>query len=216
LDRERKPKKIYVVSDGGPADFKFTLFQVGMLELTGRLDVEIEHIILAPYHGWGPCDGAKSQDASKKFHNIQLNTGKYHNDVEDVVEVFNTVRNHNAVRVDSTLVQPVQTNATLHTISSYFHFRYDPENSKSFRLQEVSTDSSRSCCHKTQQSLANLTKTLRINFPTCARFFSTLLGYRNFPIHTPHVCASIECNLHFLDQHCLYTIWSILSDFPHV
>jgi hypothetical protein len=120
--------KIIIVSDGGPADFKCTEWQVQLLQLSGKLSRNIIHLILAAYHGSGDPDAAKSH-AQKKIQSIAAS--KVLN-MSDLPEIINTVKSavcHVADVVCGAYPDPVPCQ-TLNGITEYFHFEYEPSASK--------------------------------------------------------------------------------------
>jgi hypothetical protein len=50
-NKDFKLKRVYVVSDGGPADYLMTEFQANMWKWASQNDFKLEHVILCPYHG---------------------------------------------------------------------------------------------------------------------------------------------------------------------
>ena len=111
-----------------------TDFQQGLMELQASLgDCRIASVILGPYHGWGPCDGAIHVAEEALFNHVGNNKCPITKElVLKKKKRFNTVRNHEA------RVMPVsgwKINASVGTftgIKDCFHFEYDSTKGRIF------------------------------------------------------------------------------------
>jgi hypothetical protein len=129
-------KHIILVSDGGRSDFKCKEWLSIVMNLEALFpDLKITSIILAPYHGSGACDAAKSH-AQKKITNYIGNGLKHVSKFEDLASIVDLVYNTVAWLPKGTndelfgeLEDEIPVNS-MNGISDYFHFEYKPLESK--------------------------------------------------------------------------------------
>ena len=57
----------FLLTDGGRADFKCAQFVHSLFSIQEKTDVEINHIVMAPYHGHGSADAAKRHREVEKL-----------------------------------------------------------------------------------------------------------------------------------------------------
>ena len=96
--RQNLIDSVVVISDGGPSDFHMKQWVHYEFTIAHDLGVDLEHIIMAPHHGDGPCDSAKSQ-ANKKLSNTLLQEPVADVTLNTVATIFNSVNNHTAMVV---------------------------------------------------------------------------------------------------------------------
>ena len=61
--------KVFLFTDGGRADFKCAQFVHSLFSIQEQTDVEINHIVMAPYHGHGSADqGSGIEKVEKLVH----------------------------------------------------------------------------------------------------------------------------------------------------
>lgn len=123
----RKLSQVYIATDGGPADFKCAQFQEALHMLSSNYGVTIDHIVLAPYHGWGVCDGAKAT----AFRNIRKEVrdrSAIFKKPDDLLPVISQTANYFAATQPARDVVPVPAKG-YKDISKYFHFRHRGEKS---------------------------------------------------------------------------------------
>lgn len=90
-------------------------------------ELKIEHHIFAPNHGQGICDAAHSHGV-RKLKNWALENDKIIEKPQEVMEVFNTLKNHSAqVICYDQAIEDVQ---TFTGIVGCLVFRYDSSNGK--------------------------------------------------------------------------------------
>jgi len=136
LAEEKDILKVFIVSDGGGADYICKEFQQEMLLLQTHLlensDAKLVHLVGPEYHMGGPPDGAKSQ-ANKKVQNFAANhrviiTEKL------VEEQIQATKKHNAILIDESSSNRDPSEASIPIekmtgIRQYRHFEYDIEHS---------------------------------------------------------------------------------------
>jgi hypothetical protein len=158
-------KYVIFVSDGGPADFKMTSFQAKMFQIQCYFpDMKLDHIVHAPYHGWGPCDGAKAQAQPVVTHWGQFNHKKVGK--QEVIDVCATVKNHTSSPgvISDNLgegIESIETN-TFHGILSCFHFRYEVENNKILGFKSSADNDLKKPIHIWTYSTPIINRTKRI------------------------------------------------------
>ena len=91
----RSIKRVVIISDGGPSDFHMKKWVYYEFEIADRLKFDLEHLVMAPHHGDGPCDSAKSQ-AAKVLQNKFLNQPLPVVSLQYICDTFNTIHNHSA------------------------------------------------------------------------------------------------------------------------
>lgn len=108
-----------------------TDFQQGLMELQGSLPQgRIASVILGPYHGWGPCDGAihVAEDALYRW----AGNNKKPLSKELALKRFGEVKNHEA-RVMPSPGWPINNKVGTFTgIGECFHFEFDPDSGRIF------------------------------------------------------------------------------------
>lgn len=118
-----------------------TDFQEGLMELQGKQTLaKIASVILGPYHGWGPCDGAVhvAEDALFNF----AGNNKCPITEELVLKRFSSVRNHEARVMPKDGFKINTKVGTFTGIHDCFHFEYEDTKGKIFgwKLSEDAAD----------------------------------------------------------------------------
>ena len=75
--------KVFLFTDGGRADFKCAQFVHSLFSIQEQTNVEINHIVMAPYHGHGSADAAKAQ-ASRKLKNWFMNEHQIYHSLDTI------------------------------------------------------------------------------------------------------------------------------------
>lgn len=128
-------KRLLIFTDGGAADFKNSKFENFLLTFQTRInesrdkadELRIEHHIFAPNHGQGICDAAHSHGV-RRLKNWALENDKIIEKPHEIMQVFNTLKNHQAhVICNDQAFEDVQ---TFTGISGCLVFRYDSVNGK--------------------------------------------------------------------------------------
>lgn len=91
----RTIKRLVIISDGGPSDFHMKKWVHHEFDIALDLEVNLQHVILAPHHSDGPCDSAKSQ-AARVLRNDLLHHPRPDVELAYIRDTFNGVRNHKA------------------------------------------------------------------------------------------------------------------------
>ena len=100
VSRQVRVQKVLIISDGGRADFKNSKFERFLFDLRQELGIDIEHHILAPNHGQGICDSAHGVGVKKLKYKF-FKDGKTIDTPQQVVDVFNMIKNHSAIALDN-------------------------------------------------------------------------------------------------------------------
>ena len=114
-------RKVFLVTDGGRADFKCSTFVHSMYSIEEQLNVKINHIIMAPYHGHGSADAAKAQ-ASKKLKNWFMNEHEIYHSLDTIRNVFN---DHRVLDLAPLWARPLC--GKLRGVADYYQFYFDVE-----------------------------------------------------------------------------------------
>lgn len=123
----RSIQRVVLITDGGPSDFHMKRWVHYEFDIARQLNVELEHIIMAPYHGDGPCDSAKSQ-AAQKLRNQLLANPIENVTIQTVATIFNTVVNHTATVVSLGDVVAYQEPQSMKDIRSCHRFVANHDN----------------------------------------------------------------------------------------
>lgn len=126
IQQEQEVDTVYISSDGGPSDFKCSWFQESMQHLSSVLDVPIEHIILAPHHGWSVADGAKAT-AQARIKSYMLSNRKATLTVAEMIEQVNLTKTYNCgeAPTDKPFRKP-KSRDRLTGIASCWHLSHSP------------------------------------------------------------------------------------------
>jgi hypothetical protein len=119
----RIDKGLHIVNDGGPSDFKLADWVVNMYHMQQELDVKLVHIVLASYHGDGPCDVAKLQ-ANRKLKYWLLENNETVKEIETIRCVFDSTMNHQEFQVPEASSVGEVVGKLSDTQPFFFHFEF--------------------------------------------------------------------------------------------
>ena len=117
-------RKVFLFTDGGRADFKCAQFVHSLFSIQEQTNVEINHIVMAPYHGHGSADAAKAQ-ASRKLKNWFMNEHEIYHSLDTIRNVFNDFSNHRVLDLAPLWARPLC--GKLHGVADYYQFYFDVE-----------------------------------------------------------------------------------------
>lgn len=118
--------RVVVFTDGGPADFHMKKWLHYEFVIARDIGVKLEHIILAPHHGDGACDLAKSQ-ANRKLVNFLLMNGTDRVELDFIERTFSGVTNHQATILRGRQVTGYREPDAMHEIRMCHRFVADDD-----------------------------------------------------------------------------------------